>query len=98
MVNDSGMARPTAAIAPCGLMLIAIDGAMSPMDRPMTCHSLRLRRSPVRSTDSVVPESGWMWRMAPEGIAAALTAKGVVGVAVTIVDNSGVVRVKAVPV
>jgi len=36
--------------------------------------------------------------MAPEGIAAALTAKGVVGVAVTLVDNSGVVRVKAVPV
>ncbi len=32
------------------------------------------------------------------GIAAALTAKGVVGVAVTIVDNSGVVRVKGVPV
>ncbi len=32
------------------------------------------------------------------GIAAALTASGVVGLAVTLVDNSGVARVKAIPV
>lgn len=32
------------------------------------------------------------------GIAAALTASGVVGVAVTVVDNSGVARVKGIPV
>ncbi len=32
------------------------------------------------------------------GIAAALTSSGIVGVAVTVVDNSGVARVKAIPV
>ena len=43
------MARPTAAMAPWGLMLIAIDGAIRPIDSPMTCHSFRLRRSPLPS-------------------------------------------------
>src|ERR1019366_7990454 len=53
----SGTARPTVVAVPCGLMLAAIDGAISAREMPMASQTLRLRRSlpcPVSVSVSVV--------------------------------------------
>jgi hypothetical protein len=40
----SGTARPTAVAVPCGLMLMAIEGAISATETPTADHTLRVRR------------------------------------------------------
>ena len=45
--NVSGTARPTTAAVPCGLMLIAIDGAISATDTPTADHTLSVARNSV---------------------------------------------------
>ena len=43
--NASGTARPTAVAVPCGLMLMAIEGAIRATETPTADHTLRVRRS-----------------------------------------------------
>jgi hypothetical protein len=41
--NASGTARPMVPAVPCGLMLAAIDGAISASEMPMASQTLRFR-------------------------------------------------------
>src|SRR3954468_18311234 len=56
--NASGTARPTVPAVPCGLMLAAIDGAISATDRPTACHTDSDRRSPPAAGSPAVVPSG----------------------------------------
>ena len=110
---ESGAGRvllPTRPAVPCGLMLAAMLGAISATEIPTACQMDSPRRRPVFSPPSECATMPSVEHVADldqterDARAAAATTlleplseRGVVAVATTFVDNSGVARVKAVP-